>query len=169
MGLIGIVLMSLIFLALVMLLMAVFAALCMTFSALSASRAKQYLLTRRYPDFKSAKGRFTPALVFFILTCLSSPGAVLLLTAFLEMLADGSFSGEDLADPFLFLFFLTGPALFVAAIVLGIRCFIWYSRADKLCKQLSAVPVRRFGFCPACGCANEAKNNFCVKCGRSLR
>lgn len=167
--------MFLIFWLLIMLVMAVFAILCIIFSALSASNSKQYLTTRQYPDYKSAKGKFTPALVFFILTCLTSPGALLLLTAFIELIADGSFSVEDFADPLFFLFFLAGPALFVTATVLGIRCFIWCSRADKLCKHLSAgnaavpAPVRQFGVCPVCGCTNDAKNNFCVKCGQPLR
>lgn len=153
--------------------MTVFAILCIVFSALSASKAKLFLAFRQYPDYKKAKGRFIAALVFFILTCLNSAGGLLSLV----VLLDGTTTAEELFNPIFLVFFVVPPALLIVALVLGIRCFVWYGRANKLHKQLSAAasPVQFFTtaqsfiVCPICGSANNPGNRFCVKCGQLLR
>lgn len=176
MGFVGFVLFFLIIWIIVMVVMAVFAIICIIFSALSASKAKEFLAYHRYSDYKSARSRFIPALVFFILTCLTSASALLSLEAFIAMLTDGSFGSEDIFDPTT-LFFIAAPALLIVAVVLGIRCFIWYGRANKLNTQLSAAAMpprffstaQSFKVCPICGSANDTVNSFCVKCGQPLQ
>lgn len=180
MGFLGVILFLLILWIIVLIVMAIFATLCIIFSALSAAKAKQFLASNQYPDYKKAKGRFIAALVFFILTCLTSVGGL----GSLEVLLDGTTTMEELFNPIYLIFFVVPPALLIVAVVLGIRCFIWYGRADKLNKQLMAAaaapfmqsqsqpfpaPVQSFSVCPACGTANDSRNRFCVKCGQIIR
>ena len=174
MGFLGFILFFVFLWIIMMIVMAIFAILCIIFSALSTSCSKQFLVSRRYPDYKKAKGRFVPALIFFILTCLTSAGTLLSL----EVVIDEALEGGNVFDPYM-LFFVVFPALLIVAIVLGIRCFVWYDRAGKLNKQLMAAalpfaaplpaPVQTFNVCPSCGFANEVKNKFCVKCGQTIR
>ena len=77
MGFLGVILFFLIVWILVLAVMVIFAILCIIFSAISVSSAKLFLALRQYPDYKKAKGRYIAALVFFILTCLTSAGALL--------------------------------------------------------------------------------------------
>ena len=160
--------------------MAIFATLCIIFSALSAAKAKQFLAFSQYPDYKKAKGRFTAALVFFILTCLTSVGGLVSL----EVLLDGTTTVEELFNPLYLIFFVIPPALLIVAVVLGIRCFIWQGKANKHHMQLSmaSATVQYFSkaqpkyystasgcrVCHFCGSSNAETNNFCVKCGREL-
>ena len=173
MGFLGFILFFLIIWILILAVMVVFAILCIIFSAISVSSAKLFLALRQYPDYKKAKGRYIAALVFFILTCLTSAGALLSL----EVLLDGTTTAEELFNPIFLIFFVVPPALLIVAIALGIRCFIWYGRANSLHKQLSAAasPVQFFTtaptfiVCPICGSANDPAHRFCVKCGRLLQ
>ena len=172
MGFLGFVLFFLFIWIIVIVVMSIFAILCIIFSALSAAKAKRFLTSCQYADYKSTKGRFIAALVFFIITCLTSAGALISLA----VLLDGSFTTEELFYSGTLFFFIAPPALLIAAVALGIRCFVWYGRANKLNMQLSAaaMPPRFFstaqGFkvCPICGSANDTVNSFCVKCGQPL-
>lgn len=172
MGLVGFILFFVFIWVIFMIVMAIFAIICIIFSALSTSCSKQFLVSRQYPDYKKAKGRFVPALIFFILTCFTSAGTLLSLEIFL----DEAMSGGDVLDPYV-LFFFVCPALLIVAVVLGIRCFVWFNRAERLNKQLTAglpfaapfaAPVQAFNVCPYCGFPNETKNRFCVKCGGTM-
>ena len=173
----GFILVFMIFWIILLIVLAVFAILCIVFSATSASKAKQFFASHQYPDFKKAKGRFIAALVFFILTCLASAGTPLSLEYMIETMVSGYNTVEDFLSPAALFVFVIPPALLIAALALGIRCFVWYGRANKLHKQLSAAasPVQFFTtaqsfiVCPLCGSPNNAANSFCVKCGQILR
>lgn len=153
--------------------MAIFAVFCIIFSAISAYKSKRFLSFRLYSDYKIAKGTNITALVFFILTCLNSVGTLLTLTAFIAIIADGSLPRDAIFNPTT-VFVMVCTALLALALALGIRCFVCYSRADKLKRQLSSAvffpkAAQSFKVCPYCGSANDIVNNFCVRCGQLIR
>lgn len=179
MDIIGFILVFLLFWVVVMIVMSIFAILCIIFSAISTYKSKRFLTSRQYPDYKSARGCYIAALVFFILTCFTSVGTVLTFIAFVEIIADGSLSGDAVFNPTT-IFVMVCTGLLTLALALGIRCFIRYDSANKLHKQLSAAaappaatffpaPVQSFSVCPYCGSANNIMNKFCVRCGRPIK
>ena len=180
MDIIGFILIFLLLWVVVMIAMAIFAILCIAFSIVSAWKSKRFLTFRQYPDYKGAKGSYIAALVFFLLTCLTSVGTLFTLTAFIVIIADGSLPGEAVFNPTT-IFVMVCTVLLAAAVVLGIRCFIRYSRASKLNKQLAGaavpvvpatffpVPAQNYKVCSYCGSANNIVNNFCVRCGQPMR
>ena len=181
MGFLGVILFLLLIWILILVVMSVFAILCIIFSATSVSKAKQFFASRQYFDYRKSRGRFIAALVFFILTCLTSVGGLVSL----EVLLDGSITLEELLDPGTLLFFVVPPALLITAVALGIRCFVWHSRASKFHMQMSMASATvqyyskaqpqyfstapGYKVCPFCGTSNNEVNSFCVKCGRGLQ
>ena len=184
MGFLGFILVFMFFWIILLILIAIFSILCIIFSAASASKAKQFLAAHQYLDYKKAKGMFIAALVFFILTCLNSVVVLLPLEYLVDSLTSGYYGVEELFDPVTLLFFVLPPALLITALVLGIRCFVWYGRAKKHHMQLSMASAtvqyfsnaqpryfsteQGFRVCPICGTSNDPGHNFCVKCGRAL-
>ena len=172
MAFIGLIFMFLLLWIVLMGVMIPFAAVCIIFSVLSSYRSKAFVHSLRYADFQSAGKRFKVSLVFFILTCVTSLGTVFSFILGISMLAEGMNFSEEIGA---FLFFMISPALFVAALILGIRCFSDYSKARKLQSALHTeegriyVTARTYVICPACGANNDDFNNFCVSCGATLK
>ena len=179
MDLIGLILVFLLFWVVTMIIMAIFAILCISFSLVSTYKSKRFLSSRQYTDYKSAKGTYVAALVFFILTCINSVGTVLTLIAFISIIADGSLPREAVFNPTT-IFVMVCSAILIAAVTLGIGCFVRYSRVNKLNRQLSAAAApppaiffpataQSVRVCPCCGSANNIVNRFCVRCGQPIR